>query len=101
MIESDRIITASPFSSREEAIERALRPVQLNDYVGQERIREQLNIFIKAGVVHNADGTVDVAHSAITYVIDDTGTVLVEWPFGTEPDAMADDLSVLLEQQQA
>lgn len=48
MIESDRIITASPFSSREEAIERALRPVQLNDYVGQERIREQLNIFIKA-----------------------------------------------------
>lgn len=52
-------------------------------------------------VVHNADGSVDVAHSAITYVIDDTGTVLVEWPFGTEPDAMADDLSVLLEQQQA
>jgi len=48
MIESDRIITASPFSPREEAIERALRPVQLNDYVGQERIREQLNIFIKA-----------------------------------------------------
>lgn len=48
MIESDRIITASSFSSREEAVERALRPVQLNDYVGQERIREQLNIFIKA-----------------------------------------------------
>ena len=52
-------------------------------------------------VVHNADGTVDVAHSAITYVVDDTGTVLVEWPFGTEPEAMASDLNVLLEQQQA
>lgn len=48
MIESDRIITASPFSSQEEVIERALRPLQLDDYVGQERIREQLNIFIKA-----------------------------------------------------
>jgi len=48
MIESDRIITASPFSSQEEAMERALRPLQLNDYIGQERIREQLSIFIKA-----------------------------------------------------
>lgn len=48
MIESDRIITASPFSSQEEVIERALRPVQLDDYVGQEKIREQLKIFIEA-----------------------------------------------------
>ncbi len=48
MIESDRIITASPFSSQEEVIERALRPLQLDDYVGQERICEQLSIFIKA-----------------------------------------------------
>lgn len=47
MIESDRIITASPFS-QEEVIERALRPVQLDDYVGQEKIREQLKIFIEA-----------------------------------------------------
>ena len=52
-------------------------------------------------VVHQDDGRVEVAHSAITYVVDETGTVLVEWPFGTEPDAMASDLSVLLEQQQA
>lgn len=49
-------------------------------------------------VVHNDDGTVDVGHTAITYVIDDTGEVLVEWPFGTEPDAMADDLTTLLTQ---
>lgn len=48
MIESDRILTASPFSSQEEVIERALRPVQLDDYVGQEKIREQLKIFIEA-----------------------------------------------------
>ena len=48
MIESDRIIAASSFSSQEEAVERALRPVQLDDYVGQEKIREQLKIFIEA-----------------------------------------------------
>lgn len=54
-----------------------------------------------SSVVHQDDGTVEVGHSAITYVIDDTGEVLVEWPFGTEPDAMAADLEVLLERQQA
>lgn len=52
-------------------------------------------------VVHNDDGSVDVGHTAITYVIDDTGEVLVEWPFGTEPDAIAADLEVLLDRQQA
>lgn len=51
----------------------------------------------QSSVVHNDDGTVDVSHTAITYVVDDRGEVLVEWPFGTEPDAMADDLTVLLD----
>ncbi len=54
-----------------------------------------------SSVVHQDDGRVEVGHSAITYVIDDTGQVLVEWPFGTEPDAMAADLEVLLERQRA
>lgn len=48
MIETDRIIAAAPASSQEEAIERALRPVQLDDYIGQEKIRGQLQIFIEA-----------------------------------------------------
>jgi Holliday junction DNA helicase RuvB len=48
MIESDRIITASPLTSQEEALERALRPNLLDEYVGQEKIREQLEIFIEA-----------------------------------------------------
>jgi len=43
-----RIISASPVSSQEEAIERALRPKQLDEYVGQEKIRAQLEIFITA-----------------------------------------------------
>ncbi|SFI78709.1 Holliday junction branch migration DNA helicase RuvB [Nitrosomonas sp. Nm34] len=48
MIETDRIIAATSFSSQEEVLERALRPRQLEEYVGQEKIREQLQIFIEA-----------------------------------------------------
>ena len=43
-----RIIDAKPSSPNEEAIERALRPKQLDEYVGQEKIRDQLEIFISA-----------------------------------------------------
>src|SRR4051794_25919609 len=48
MIETDRLIAAAPVSPQEEAFERALRPKQLDDYVGQEKIRGQLEIFIEA-----------------------------------------------------
>ena len=43
-----RIVSATPESSREEAMERALRPKLLDDYVGQAKAREQLEIFIGA-----------------------------------------------------
>ncbi len=43
-----RIIAATAASPNEEAIERALRPKHLDEYVGQEKIRDQLEIFITA-----------------------------------------------------
>ncbi|MDP5008741.1 MAG: Holliday junction branch migration DNA helicase RuvB [Glaciimonas sp.] len=43
-----RIIAATPASPNEEAMERALRPKHLDEYVGQQKIREQLEIFITA-----------------------------------------------------
>jgi Holliday junction DNA helicase RuvB len=43
-----RVIAPTPASPNEEAIERALRPKQLDEYVGQEKIRAQLEIFISA-----------------------------------------------------
>ena len=49
-------------------------------------------------VIEAPDGTIEVTHSAQLYAIDDTGTVLVEWPFGTSSDAMASDLALLLDQ---
>jgi holliday junction DNA helicase RuvB len=48
MIETDRLITPAPQSTQEEALERALRPKQLDEYIGQEKIRGQLQIFIQA-----------------------------------------------------
>ncbi len=43
-----RVVSAAPASANEEAIERALRPKGLTDYVGQAKAREQLEIFIGA-----------------------------------------------------
>ncbi len=43
-----RVVSAAPVSNNEEAIERALRPKQLDEYVGQAKVREQLEIFIGA-----------------------------------------------------
>ena len=37
-----RVISAAPASPQEEAIERALRPKLLQEYVGQAKAREQL-----------------------------------------------------------
>ncbi len=43
-----RLISAAPTSPNEEALERALRPKLLQEYVGQAKAREQLEIFIGA-----------------------------------------------------
>ena len=45
---SRRVLSAAAVSPNEEAIERALRPKGLADYVGQAKAREQLEIFIAA-----------------------------------------------------
>jgi len=43
----ERVITAQKLS-QDEALERALRPKQLDEYIGQEKARGQLQIFIEA-----------------------------------------------------
>jgi holliday junction DNA helicase RuvB len=51
MIENDelkRVVGGKPASPQEEAFERALRPRELGEYIGQEKIRNQLGIFIEA-----------------------------------------------------
>jgi holliday junction DNA helicase RuvB len=47
-IETDRLISARPATSDEQQFERSLRPATLGEYVGQEKARSQLEIFIAA-----------------------------------------------------
>jgi holliday junction DNA helicase RuvB len=47
-IEPDRMISARPVSPQENELERSLRPATLAEYVGQEKVRSQLEIFIAA-----------------------------------------------------
>lgn len=46
-MEPDRLISASA-SREDEAVDRAIRPRMLADYVGQQAVREQMEIFIHA-----------------------------------------------------
>ena len=46
----ERVVQAAG-SSEEEAVDRAIRPKRLADYVGQEQVKAQLEIFVKAAVM--------------------------------------------------
>ncbi len=46
--DNSRIVAPQAITPQEESIERALRPKALQEYVGQQRVREQLEIFISA-----------------------------------------------------
>ncbi|HUQ09450.1 MAG TPA: Holliday junction branch migration DNA helicase RuvB [Steroidobacteraceae bacterium] len=46
---NQRIISATA-STEEEAVDRAIRPKKLADYVGQEQVKAQLEIFVQAAV---------------------------------------------------
>src|SRR2546427_5830997 len=67
-----RMISAAPVSRGEEAMERALRPKLLQEYVGQAKAREQLEIFIGAARKRNEDRKstrLNSSHSQISYAV--------------------------------
>ena len=47
-VPSGRVVEAGVSSPQEDALERALRPKDLDEYIGQAKAREQLEIFIGA-----------------------------------------------------
>jgi len=47
-IETDRLISTAPASAQEEQFERSLRPLALAEYIGQDKVRGQLEIFVQA-----------------------------------------------------
>ncbi|CAN5814392.1 SCO family protein [soil metagenome] len=48
-------------------------------------------------VSEQPNGDVDVAHSTQLYVVDDAGSLVLTWPFGTTADDIAGDLKQLLD----
>lgn len=48
MIESERLISNARLRGDEEALDRAIRPSSLQDYIGQPTVKEQMDIFISA-----------------------------------------------------
>lgn len=49
MLESDRLISVQSNAS-EEALDRAIRPLTLDEYIGQEDVRSQMQVFIQASL---------------------------------------------------
>jgi Holliday junction DNA helicase RuvB len=47
MIETDRIVSASE-QQGDDGIDRAIRPARLEEYIGQQAVREQMDLFIRA-----------------------------------------------------
>ncbi|WP_371189060.1 Holliday junction branch migration DNA helicase RuvB [Thalassotalea maritima] len=52
MIEADRLIQPT-LNKEEETIDRAIRPKMLDDYTGQDHVKEQMDIFIQAAKKRN------------------------------------------------
>lgn len=50
-------------------------------------------------VVENEDGEIEVGHSPHAYVVDDTGSVVLTWPFGVSAEDIANDLTILLDRR--
>lgn len=48
MIETDRLVAPEEKGGREDAMDRAIRPKTLADYVGQPVVRDQMSIFVEA-----------------------------------------------------
>lgn len=52
MIESDRLTTREAIKD-EDRIDKAIRPLSLQDYIGQDKVREQMSLFIQAARERN------------------------------------------------
>jgi holliday junction DNA helicase RuvB len=48
MIETDRLIAPQATGAREDVMDRAIRPKTLDEYIGQQVVKEQMSIFLQA-----------------------------------------------------
>jgi protein SCO1/2 len=67
----------------------------------QSELRNAEKAFDATSSVTEVDGKIEVVHGGNCYVVDSTGKVLIEWPFGMDAASMAHDLTILLQQREA
>ncbi|MEI2638342.1 MAG: SCO family protein [Microthrixaceae bacterium] len=72
-------------------------PLQAADAAALDAATEAFGVRYEVAEHQAGDKEYEVSHSASTYVIDDNGTVVVEWPFGFESEYMTSDIKHLLE----
>jgi protein SCO1/2 len=51
---------------------------------------------VEYSVIEAVDGSVEVAHSALLFAVDESGVVRAVWPFGVESEAISRDIESLL-----
>ena len=52
-------------------------------------------------IQENDAGETEVAHTPNVFVVDDTGSIILTWPFGIAVDDQVNDLNILLDRQQS
>jgi protein SCO1/2 len=62
-------------------------------------LRSAENAFGATSSVTTVDGKIEVVHGGTAYLVDDTGMVVVQWPFGIDSNSMANDLTTLLNER--
>jgi protein SCO1/2 len=62
-------------------------------------LRSAENAFGATSSVTTLDGKIEVVHGGTAYLVDDTGMVVVQWPFGIDSNSMANDLTTLLNER--
>jgi protein SCO1/2 len=67
----------------------------------RELVAAQDAFLASSAITTTDDGEIEVAHTAVTYAVDDRGIVLVEWPFGVSVDTLENDLAILVDREAA
>ena len=64
----------------------------------QTELRNAEEAFDATSSVTEVNGKIEVVHGGTCYIVDSSGNVVDEWPFGMDAESMAHDLKILLQQ---
>lgn len=104
--DADRIevamITVDPFRDTPEILTSYVQAFFADGHALRTDDQAALDLAAKAfgaayEVTMTADGEIEVAHTAVLSVVDSSGRILVQWPFGMTVEDMQNDIEFLLD----